>query len=356
MTRKKVLMLLGSVCLALMLVVPAIAGCPAPTPTLSPTSHPRVEVAMYTSPLGSSAYQLGLAMEAISRKFHPWLRIYAVETLGGSASMKMLSSDPLKWEIDVSFNGAGETSLERQGLGAFEGFQTLDRRVLVKYCDAMPILLTFDPDIKSLADVRDKGKSLAMGTREQGIYGGVMAGNYMEYTFGIEPQYLDLSVAKNALLDGLADVALAGAILPEKGSDMPPSLTAPLIEILSSGRTVYFVDWGTPEQIVDWNKSYFTAESVCPPRVLPAGAIEGLTKDLQGFTSASCFSAMKDFPEELAYEFTKLCVEHLDLFPEYHALFKFFTPQYIQPSEPFFRELMHPGAVRAFKEAGFWKE
>jgi len=40
MTRKKLSILIGSVCLALVLVLPLVAGCPAPTPTPTPTPTP----------------------------------------------------------------------------------------------------------------------------------------------------------------------------------------------------------------------------------------------------------------------------------------------------------------------------
>lgn len=64
MTRKNLFMLLGSVCLALMLAVPMVAGCAAPTPTPTPTPKPtptpspepekfKLRYTVYSSPTGS---------------------------------------------------------------------------------------------------------------------------------------------------------------------------------------------------------------------------------------------------------------------------------------------------------------
>jgi hypothetical protein len=63
--------------------------------------------------------------------------------------------------------------------------------------------------------------------------------------------------------------------------------------------------------------------------------------------------AAPEFPEELAYEATKLILDNLKTFGEVHALGKLMSPEAMAyGAKP---EDLHPGALRAYREAGVIK-
>ena len=84
MTRKKLLMLLGSLALALVLAVPFVAACAAPTPTPTPTQAPeRISVAAW--PVEWGAYASAIAMaDVVNQNSHIDL---VIEAIGGSPSI-----------------------------------------------------------------------------------------------------------------------------------------------------------------------------------------------------------------------------------------------------------------------------
>ena len=86
------------------------------------------------------------------------------------------------------------------------------------------------------------------------------------------------------------------------------------------------------------------------PYELPANTVKGMDKPTWVFTDTSTFCVHDAFPEDLAYQVTKAIIDHVDEFAQYHALGKLMNRKDlvfgIKPAN------MHPGALRAYKEAG----
>ena len=63
--------------------------------------------------------------------------------------------------------------------------------------------------------------------------------------------------------------------------------------------------------------------------------------------------ASPNFPDELAYEITKMIIANIDKFSEYTALGKLMSRTALTFGWP--QQDIHPGALRAYKEAGLIK-
>jgi TRAP-type uncharacterized transport system substrate-binding protein len=89
------------------------------------------------------------------------------------------------------------------------------------------------------------------------------------------------------------------------------------------------------------------------PLALPANSIKGLNHALDTFCDPIAWCAYPELPEEIAYEVTKLIIENVSEFAKYHNLGKLMSPQ----SLPYGVDVkgIHPGAVKAYKEAGILK-
>jgi len=127
MTRKKVLILLGSVCLALMLAIPLVASCagPAPTPTLAPTPTPTPEQETYEWRM---QYLQGPLYSYYSEHFAENVR----EMSGGRINIEVFATDVLvpmdevmamtgRGMLDGTTFGYGGYWIDEIDVGAIEG-------------------------------------------------------------------------------------------------------------------------------------------------------------------------------------------------------------------------------------------
>lgn len=179
-TMKRLLILVGTVGLVLILTVPFVAACAAPTPTPTPApapaSHEITRFTQMTSPFGTSSYALSFASEEISKEYHPWLRMVAVETPGTMYEHQLLSTEPELWPTTAISSGLGELSLHSKGLPPFAEMSPVALRHVMNFCIVMAFYVTLDPNIKTMDDL--KGKHVAIGRRAQSFWGSAGLGPF----------------------------------------------------------------------------------------------------------------------------------------------------------------------------------
>ncbi len=71
------------------------------------------------------------------------------------------------------------------------------------------------------------------------------------------------------------------------------------------------------------------------------------------FVDNNAWVAAANFPHMHAYEIFKMVVANIDQFAEFHALGKLMSPGALAFGWP--QDDIHPGALRAYKEAGIIK-
>ena len=309
-------------------------------------NHPITNVSVISAPFGTGSYVLSTALEDISKKFHPWLRITASETPGLVFNTKKLNKEPhLKKSMFMSYT-VGINWLAQSGRKPFKK-EYPSAMLLANYNLGSVWLASLNPKIKTREDL--VGKKIAIGRGTQ-ILWAIEPEWVIRYGWGlrdkIKIQYVGTKPAMTALMDGLVDAGIVGGYAdPIKGTLTASPQT---LELLASGKTLYHIPWG--EEAV---RKVIDKGIPIAPVTLPAKAIPGLKHPLPVFCDPIAWCVYPEFPEDIAYEITKLIINYVTKFKDYHALGKLMTTQ----SLPFGwdPERIHPGALKAYKEAGVLK-
>lgn len=72
---------------------------------------------------------------------------------------------------------------------------------------------------------------------------------------------------------------------------------------------------------------------------------------MAGYANPDYVAVHKDFPEEAAYEYVRLVIQHLEDVNKTGGIASIFTREFL----PYGIDNMHPGAARAYREAGLLK-
>ncbi|MGD9829032.1 MAG: TAXI family TRAP transporter solute-binding subunit [Hyphomicrobiaceae bacterium] len=303
-----------------------------------------VTISVISGPFGTATFVLSNTLEQISKKTHPWLRIVASETPGYLFNIKKLDAEPALRKTMVIGTGPALLGLATTGSKPFDK-KYRGVKLLANMSVVAVWLATLDDKIKSAKDVA--GKRVALGKAAQ-INWGVLPRAVMEQGWGIKAsvQYLGPKPAVSALLDRKADVAIIGGYIDLSKSKL--ALAPPTLELVSTGRKLHHLAFEKTAVEKTIAKGYKIA-----PFVVPKGAFKELDVAVPTFIDTSSWAADESFPEELAYEITKMIITHVGKFGEAHAIGKLMSPQSLvfgwKPED------IHPGALRAYKEAGIIK-
>ena len=161
---------------------------------------------------------------------------------------------------------------------------------------------------------------------------------------------LDFGAKEDALRDGTTDAQLASVYNPEGYEALNPGME----EVRYSLKDKLY--WITvPKEVVAEAAASLNAgfgvREIKPGNMLPME-----TRSNYGHTVVfSALAVKKGMSEELAYQVTKAILEHTDQFENYDAGGKYVNPQSVAEAMAYAsEEMIHPGAVRYYKEAGLW--
>lgn len=306
-----------------------------------------VTVSLISAPFGTGSYVLGSALEEISKKHHPWLRVSHAESPGFAFNIKKLDREPDLKKTMIVGSGAGVAGL------AVAGEKPFDKKypplmLLANYNLTAVWLATLNPQIKSIKDLA--GRKIALGRAPQ-INWAIQPEWTIRYGWGIpadqvKVQYVGTKEAVDALLDGTVDAAVVGGYFDPLTNRL--ELSPQTVEFLASGRKVYHLEWGA-----DAVKKTIAKGMNMVPVTIPTNTLPGVGVPLEIFADTAAWMVAPEFPEDLAYETTKLIINNIKSFAEVHALGKLMSttamPYGVDPKD------IHPGALRAYREAGIIK-
>lgn len=303
-------------------------------------------VSLLSAPFGSGSYVLGSTLEEISKKHHPWLRISHAESPGFVFNIKKLDREPELRKSLIVGSGAGVSSL------AAAGEKPFDKRyppllLIATYNLTANWLATLNPDIRSIRDLA--GKRVALGRATQ-INWTIQPEWLIRYGWEmgkeIRIQHIGTKGAIDALLDGTVDAAVVGGYFDPLTKNL--ELSPQTVELLAAGRDVYHLSWG-----VEAVRKTTAMQMQIMSLSIPEASLPGLAAPLDVVADTVAWMVSAEFPDELAYETTKLILGNLEEFAEVHALGKLMSPEaMVYGAKP---EDIHPGALRAYQEAGVIK-
>jgi len=336
---KNLLVLIGSVCLAVMLALPLVAGCAAPTPTPTPTPTPAADpldeplvpmaLSFGSGGLGGTYYPYEGGVAELINKNLPGFRA-TVEVTGGSVSnVRLVQSGEAQL-------GGTQTDVAKEayeGIGRFEGEKLGSLRGLFSMFPEYAQIVTLESShIYTIADI--VGKRFSTGSPGSGtevickyIY---TALGYTDDDFVINRLGFSEQVA--ALKDGTLDVGFWIVGMP----------TSSIIDLASTHKIRIIPI--TPEEVAKVNAAYpyYFAGTI------PAGTYSGVDVDVPSLFVGSLIAVHEEMQYRLAYEIVKLVYENLDYLRTVHVAANHTTLE----SGPKVAIPLHPGAERYYKEMG----
>ncbi|MEW6669732.1 MAG: TAXI family TRAP transporter solute-binding subunit [Thermodesulfobacteriota bacterium] len=304
------------------------------------------KISAISAPFGTGSYVLSAALEDISKKHHPSLRVTHSESPGLVFNIKKLEKEPELRKSMIITSTPGVCWLAQNGVEPFD--KKYPTPVLIANYNLISVwLASLNPEIKNGEGLT--GKRVGLGRVPQ-ISWSIEPEWVIRHGWGnrdkMKIQYIGMKEAIDALLDGLVDAAVVGVYFDPIHWKVSPSPQT--LELMASGRKVNHISWG--EEAI--RKTVAKGIPIVPVTI-PAKAVQGMSQDLAGFSDNVAWCVAREFPEEIAYELTRMVITHCAKFAEYSDLGKLMSPKAL----PFgwSPERIHPGAMRAYREAGILK-
>ncbi|MFC1904895.1 TAXI family TRAP transporter solute-binding subunit [Chloroflexota bacterium] len=329
------------------LLVLLLPACTTSAPAPAPATRPIVNITYLTGRPVTSGGALGMAMEDITKKNHPWLKVKNASTPGSVYDIKANWGNPGIWNTSCVSAQPTTLYLASKAMYPYEekiyGYTHLyNLNVMTQF------LVTFDPDIKTKEDLI--GKRVALSTKASAWT--ILPMLVFEHGWGTLDQ-MDIqasghSAAMASLIDGTTDACVMSVYM--NVVDMVAVPTSAVETLLATGKTLYSIPYG--EAAVNSVAKVTGAPFL--PVTIPEGVLPWLTNDTGApFETYGELNGMyvKDvFPDEYAYEITKLALEHYKTFGEYHDLGKLMNPEAMSFGNT--KKTMASGAVQAYEEYG----
>jgi len=259
------------------------------------------------------------------------IRCTAVESDGSAANIKGIATGDYQLGtvqsdvMDYAFNGT-KTFKESGKIDSFRAIGAL-------YPETIQ-LVTTDPDIKTVADL--KGKAVSIGVPNSGVYFNAMdvltaAGLTLE---DINEVTQDFNASAESLTDGKIDAAFIVAGAP----------TTAITELATRNAATHLIpiDGEVAKKAME-SCSFYTAT------VIPKGTYKGQEEDVTTLSVKATLIVSADIDEDTVYNITKTIFDNTDAIAKLHDKGKALDTKYATEgiTVPF-----HAGAAKYFKEKG----
>ena len=297
--------------------------------SLAACSAGGVKMTMGTGGTSGTYYAFGGVLGQYIKN-HGGIDVTVVSTDGSKANIQGIAAGDYQLgtvQSDVmAYAWEGTRSFETEG--KVDSF----RVVAGLYAEAVQ-LVTMDPEIKSVADL--KGKSVSIGAPGSGVYFNAMdvlnAAGLTESD--IKPQYLSFGDSADSLKDGKIAAAFIVA--------GPPT---PAITELCTTNDAYLVpiDGEVAENLMA-NCPFYTTYTI------PAGSYDGQTEDVTTVTVKATLIVSADADEETVYNLTKAIFDNTDAIAAENGKGAELS---IENATSGMTAPFHPGAAKYFAEQG----
>ena len=215
---------------------------------------------------------------------------------------------------------------------AYEGAPVDSFTAIAALYDETVQLVTCDPEIKSVADL--KGKNVSIGSSGSGVYFNALDffAAYDMTEADITAQYLSFGDSAEALKDGKVDAAFVVAGAP-----------TPAVTDLCTTTGAYLVslDDEHVEKLIGISSAYSKS-------VIPAGTYNGIDEDVTTVAVKATIIANGDVTDEDAYTIVSTIYENTDAIKELYNTITLDLEYAAVCGLPY-----HPGAAKYFEEKGF---
>jgi TRAP transporter TAXI family solute receptor len=313
--------------------------------TVSAYPSEKIEIQIYSNPLGATGYVLSFGLAEIINKFSTKYHATCVESKGLTVNMLYLIQNPEARKNTIIYvNNVGVGEAEK-GLPPFKE-PYLDFRYIALTANINIFMVSTDPDIRTVKDF--VGKRIAVGSK----------GHSTEYTmrlvldhgYGIwdklKVSYLSMGAVKDALLDGTVNAGMAAAAVFEPGGDWKGN---PACDELLTTKKCYLISYDEDAIAKAREKSgYALYPLTMGPKQYGKTTV---TEPVTGVAVATTWNVDKSMPDEYVRDIVKIMYEHADEFATYHATGKTIKKTTIS-AVPAPREKFHPAAIKFYEGHG----
>ena len=261
---------------------------------------------------------------------HSDVQVTAVAGEGSAANIDMLDMGYAQLgfvQSDVAYYAANGIRFEQ-----YEGNPVTSFTALAALYNETVQLVTCDPEIKSMDDLR--GKNVSIGAAGSGVYFNAMdfLAAYDMTEADINPQYLSFGDSAEALRDGKIDAAFVVAGAP----------TVAVVDLCTT-KGAYLV--GLDDEHVAKLKEINGAYTEC---IIPAGTYDGIDTDTKTVAVKAIIIANGDVTDDEAYTIVSTIFENAADITTQHAKGAELDLNYAAECGLNY----HPGAAKYFAEKG----
>lgn len=261
---------------------------------------------------------------------HSDVQVTAVAGEGSAANIDMLDMGYAQLgfvQSDVAYYAANGIRFEQ-----YEGNPVTSFTALAALYNETVQLVTCDPEIKSMDDLR--GKNVSIGAAGSGVYFNAMdfLAAYDMTEADINPQYLSFGDSAEALRDGKIDAAFVVAGAP----------TVAVVDLCAT-KGAYLV--GLDDEHVAKLKEINGAYTEC---IIPAGIYDGIDTDTKTVAVKAIIIANGDVTDDEAYTIVSTIFENAADITTQHAKGAELDLNYAAECGLNY----HPGAAKYFAEKG----
>jgi len=299
-----------------------------------------------TTTFGGSSYILGFAICDLLNKHSDWVRGSVLESSGTPENIKLVGRDAKRRTRTFFTCSAEMFDKAREGKPPFQEppGQYKDLMIMAYQQSLAGVIITLDPEIKTLADLQ--GKRVATwpkGTTKFDLTQSLIAGAGQEVLDSIKWQFTGYA-GYNDMILGKTDAAFT--FLPERGPGV--FTTVPKLKELMTKRKVYFVT-ATPE--MRKRSAQLFGPAYGATSIVPQGALgDGVPRQkLIGWNIVLGWGVYPQMPEDVVYEILKVMDQNRGQLKTYHSAGKNLTPDRYG-AYPAAKDQWHPGARKFFAE------
>ncbi|MDL2314112.1 TAXI family TRAP transporter solute-binding subunit [Desulfovibrio sp. OttesenSCG-928-C14] len=309
----------------------------------------QTKLTIYSAPFGRTGYIMGSACEDIIKRSSTGISITQEEGFGMIYNIKKLESASKEERKGMIIMGTLTSMWQAQsGKPPFKKKTVPDMRILFNMYLSTSLFMTRDPNIKSVEDFA--GKIVAIGQKSQDVYGTFLWDHInVGYNMGnkVNVQWIGNAAAISSFKDGLANVSVADVL---NNAVTGEAVAGPAsLELQASFDDVRFI--GSSKEALD----RVIAKTGIPYTIvsMPAGTFANQTETILTLGTPNFWAASLEMPEDVAYGFVKAIIDNVGAFETYHAAGRLITREAL--CYGLSKEMLHPGAYRAYKEAGLMK-
>ncbi len=282
---------------------------------------------------GGTYYFIGAGFAAMMNKYVDGVRVTAETTAASTENARLLIRNKLEMGL-VCMGTFDDLKKEGMDVGAV-------KLMAVGHTSDTHWLVRKNSPIKSISDF--KGKAIGVGPAGSATLN-LYSKKHLETGWGLtfkdfSPKYLSFSEITRGIRDNTIDAGLIAA-------------GAPLASVMELARDVPIRLLDTePAVLAKLKKTY----SNIVPLVIPKTSYHGMEKDCHTYTLPQMLVCRTDLPDDIVYRIMKAIYDHQKEKNAIHPLAAMYTLEYAfrgaDKGDPID---FHPGAIKYFKEKGFW--